>query len=319
MPDNPATPADGGLRHASALLELESTTTTQSHNFMSCDEVENHLSPVALLSWTSAHTASFGCADGRTVENGLGTWGGDLAEFITALNVYEQMTSLHLSQADVTNILRRFLSATGRTHFTTCMTSQVLNQMVGYQVGPGATNQDFENAMRNPLEDKIAALWMKIVDPNFIGNDHIKLMLQSPEDYSVRKELVQQVIHSFYDILWNTYDPLREKLRIQVLSGESRPESAIVSVTVPDFCLKQAGLVPLISPMGTTASIVLLNPDAIQVYRRELSLFFSRMTVPVVKEDEMMKRLSILTAGQAALTSKTLFDRVPVYSARISQ
>jgi len=312
----PATPADGGLRHTTALLEVEATTALSK--FMACDDVESFISPVALLSWTPVHTASFGCADGRTVETGLGTWGGDIAEFITAINVYEQMTSIRLSLADVTNILRSYLTATGRSRFTTCMTAQVVRQMVGSQLTSGSSNDDMEAAMRNPLEERQAAMWMKITDPNFIGNDHVKLMLERPDDYSVRKELVQHVIHSFFDILWNQYDPLSEKLRVQILSGD-HSEAAIVSVTVPDFCVKQAGLVPLISPTSPSSSVVILNPDAVQVLRGELSLFFSRMTVPVVKEDEMMKRLSILNAGQAALTSQALFDRVPVYSARISQ
>lgn len=311
----PGTPADGGLKHATAFLETESSV---GRGFMSCDDVESFISPVALLSWVPVHSASFGCADGRTVEAGLGTWGGDIAEFVTAINVYEQMTSVRLSLADVTNILRRYLSATSRSHFTTCMTAQVIRQMVGSQISSGGTLEEMEAAIRNPLEERQAAMWMKITDPNFVGNEHIKLMLERPDDYSVRKELVQNVVHSFFDILWNPYDPLAEKLRVQVLSGE-HAEVAVVSVTVPDFCVKQAGLVPLISPSGPAASVVILNPDAIQVFRGELSLFFSRMTVPVVKEDEMMKRLSILNAGQAALTSQALFERVPMYSARISQ
>jgi len=86
---------------------------TMLHKPMSCDEVEGHISPVPLLSFTDVKTASFGCADGRDAKAGVFTWGGDFGEFATALNVYEQMATIHLSRADVTNILRKYLEATG--------------------------------------------------------------------------------------------------------------------------------------------------------------------------------------------------------------
>jgi len=280
------------------------------HPPMTCEDVEGHISPVPLLTWANIHSASFGCADGRSAEEGLGTWGGDFGEFITALNVYEQMATIHLSQADVTNIFRKYLEATGREKFTTCMSALAVRQFFG-------TVDDAESAIRNPPEEKRALIWMKISDPNFIGNDHIKFMLENPSGYSVRKELVQHFIHSFYDILWNPYDPLRDRLRVQVLAGEHQ-ERAVVSVTIPDFCLKQANLAAMIAPRLPSTSVVILNPDAVQVLRRELSVFFSRETTPVVRADEMSKRFSVLAAGQGALTKKTMFDRIPTYTAKIS-
>lgn len=295
---------------ASHFAQLEAPATLV-HTPMTCDEVEQHISPVPLLSWINVHEASFGCADGRSAEEGLGTWGGDFGEFATALNVYEQMATIHLSQADVTGILRKYLEASSRTKFTTCMSGLAIRQMFG-------TVDDMKAAVKNPAEEKRAALWMKISDPNFIGNDHIKFMLENPSEYSVRKELVQHLIHSFFDILWNPFDPLHSKLDVQVLPGEHN-ERAVVSVTAPDFCLKQANLAPIIAPRLPTTSIVLLNPDAVQILRKEMSLFFSRYTSPVVRADEMSKRFNVLAVGQGALTKKKMYDRIPSYSAKISE
>jgi hypothetical protein len=278
---------------------------------MTCDDVEQHISPVPLLSWVNVREASFGCADGRSAEEGLGTWGGDFGEFATALNVYEQMATIHLSQAEVSSILRKYLEASNRNKFTTCMSGLAVRQMFG-------SVDDMKAAVKNPPEEKRAALWMKISDPNFIGNDHIKFMLENPTDYSVRKELVQHLIHSFFDILWNQFDPLRSKLDVQILPGE-HAERAVVSVTAPDFCTKQANLAPIIAPRLPATSIVLLNPDAVQILRSEISVFFSRSTNPVVRSDEMSKRFNVLASGQGALTKKKMFDRIPSYSAKISE
>lgn len=281
------------------------------HPPMTCEEVEGHISPVPLMSWTNARTASFGCADGRSAEEGLGTWGGDFGEFATALNVYEQMATIHLSQAEVTSILRKYLEASSRTKFTTCISGLSVRQMFG-------AVEDMKSAVMNPPEEKRAALWMKIADPNFVGNEHVKFMLENPSEYSVRKELVQHLVHSFYDILWNPYDPLRQKLDIQVLPGEHN-ERAVVSITAPDFCLKQADLAPIVAPRLPATSMVVLNPDAVQILRKELSTFFSRETNPVVRSDEMNKRFNVLAAGQGALTKKRMFDRIPTYHAKISE
>jgi len=278
---------------------------------MTCDEVETHINPVPLMAWTNVRTASFGCADGRSAEEGLGTWGADFGEFITALNVYEQMATIHLSQADVTSIFRKYLEVSSRPKFTTCMSSLSLRQLFG-------AVEDLAAAIKTPPEEKRAPLWMKIADPNFIGNDHVKFMLESPTDYSVRKELVQHFIHAFFDILWNEYDPLRERLNVQVLPGDHQ-ERALVSVTVPEFCLRQANLAPLIAPRLTATSIVIINPDAVQVLRKELSVFFSRDTSPVVRADELMKRFNVLAAGQGSITKKKMFDRIPSYTAKISE
>jgi hypothetical protein len=281
------------------------------HAPMTCDEVEGHINPVPLLAWTNVRTATFGCTDGRSAEEGLGTWGGDFAEFITSLNVYEQMATIHLSQAEVSTIFRKYLEVSSRPKFTTCMSALSLRQLFG-------AVEDLAAVIKTPPEEKRAALWMKIADPNFIGNDHVKYMLENPTDYSVRKELVQHFIHSFFDILWNEYDPLRERLNVQVLPGD-HAERALVSVTVPDFCLTQANLVPLIAPRLASTSVAIINPDAVQILRKELSVFFSRDTSPVVRADELIKRFNVLAAGQGSITKKKMYDRIPSYSAKISE
>jgi len=279
------------------------------HQPLSCEEVEAHIAPAPLLSWANVRTASFGCTDGRSAEEGLGTWGGDFAEFVTALNVYEQMATIHLSQQEVTNIFRNYLSASSRVSFATCMSGLAIRQLFG-------AVEDAKNAIMNPAEEKRAALWMKIADPNFVGNEHVKFMLESPSDYSVRKELVQHLVHSFFDILWNSYDPLRSKLDVQILPGEHN-ERAVVSVSAPDFCLKQAGLTPMIAPRTATSSMAVIHPNAVQVLRRDLAFFFSRATSPIVREEEMLKRFTVLAAGQGALTKKKMFDRIPTYNVKI--
>jgi len=211
---------------------------------------------------------------------------------VTALNIYEQMITVHLTLPEVTSIFRKYLEASNRKKFTTCISGLSVRQMFG-------AVEDLKSAILNPPEDRKSALWMKISDPNFVGNEHIKFMLENPTEYSVRKELVQHVVHSFYDILWNQFDPIRSKLDVQVLPGE-HAERAVVSISSPEFCLQQAHLVPLIAPLTPESSIAVVHSEAVQVLRKELSVFFSRETNPIIRADEMNKRFNVLAAGQGA-------------------
>lgn len=221
------------------------------------------------------------------------------------------MATIHLSRADVTSILRSYLEASNRDSFKTCISALAVRQMFG-------STDDSYSAIRNPPEEKLPALELKIADPNFVGNEHIKFMLEAAEEYSVRKELIQHLIRSYYHILWNPYDPLRSKLDVQILPGDHN-ERAVVTVASPEFCTKQADLAPSVSPRQPGGSVVVINTEAVASLRKELSTFFARVPSPVVRADEMAKRFSVLSAGQAALTKKRMYDRIPTYTAKISE
>merc|ERR1712187_160913 len=132
----------------------------------------------------------------------------------------------------------------------------------------------------------------KIADPAYVGNDHIKQMLDNPSTYSVRRELVQHLVRSFYDIYWNRFDPLRAKLNVQVLQGD-HSEGAVINVSPPDFCLKQAEIAPSIAPLQSSGSAVIINSDAVSVLRKELCLFFEQRANPRVSASEMLKRFTV--------------------------
>lgn len=54
-------------------------------------------------------------------------------------------------------------------------------------------------------------------------------MVKYPDQFSIRKEIVEMFLVSFFKILWNKDDNLYSKLELEVLSGDHR-ESAFVEV-----------------------------------------------------------------------------------------
>jgi hypothetical protein len=72
-------------------------------------------------------------------------------------------------------------------------------------------------------------LYKRLIQPENIGDLHIKLILKYPQNFNVRKELIEIFIKSFYKILWDKQDDMYLKLELDVLTGDHN-ESAFIEV-----------------------------------------------------------------------------------------
>jgi hypothetical protein len=55
------------------------------------------------------------------------------------------------------------------------------------------------------------------------------MMIKYPDQFAIRREIVEMFIKSFYKLLWNKDDNLSHKLELEVLSSD-HSESAFVEV-----------------------------------------------------------------------------------------
>ena len=83
--------------------------------------------------------------------------------------------------------------------------------------------------IQNPKGFMQDDLYKVLVEPENIGDLHIKMITKYPQQFAVRKELVDLFLRSFYKILWNKADDLYLKLELDVLTGD-HSESAFVEV-----------------------------------------------------------------------------------------
>ena len=67
------------------------------------------------------------------------------------------------------------------------------------------------------------------IKPENIGDLHIKMMLKYPDQFSIRKEIVEMFIVCFYKLLWNRDNELSRKLELRILSG-NHSETAFIEV-----------------------------------------------------------------------------------------
>ena len=118
----------------------------------------------------------------------------------------------------------------------------------------------------NPRAQIVNELAELIIKPENIGDLHIKMMLKYPEQFSIRKEIVEMFLRSYYKILWNKNSELSSKIELDILSGEHN-ESAFVEV--------RQELAPLIPSKNKNISVFVNHLDAVSIQRAKLAQFFS--------------------------------------------
>ena len=154
-----------------------------------------------------------------------------------------------------------------------------------------------------PPEEHAASLMLRVTAPEFQGDGHTKWLLQHPETYAVRRVLAEQLIRSFFGVLWNEFHPLRPKVKLHVMAGP-HAERALVKVHGSHWCWAEQGLAPAIPSKSKLGSVFLYNVEAVTLRRADLVSFFSSQVTPVVEPAEMTMRMRALGDGQAHLTEK---------------
>ena len=167
--------------------------------------------------------------------------------------------------------------------------------------------------LSRPQLEYRASLMLRLVAPEFVGCEHTKQMLLHPDTYAVRKPLVEQLLRSFFDVLWNEYHPKHERLALHTLSGP-HAERAVVTVRSGHWCWAEQGLAPLLPSRTRTGNAFLLSADAIALRRDELTRFLNTTVSPPVAADELRKRMRALGDGQAQLSEKALAGMLRSFS-----
>lgn len=87
--------------------------------------------------------------------------------------------------------------------------------------------------IQNPKGYLVNDLLKVLVKSENIGDLHLKMMVKYPQQFSIKKEIVEMFLRAFYKILWNKENDLYQKLELDVLLGD-HTESAFVEVRSED-------------------------------------------------------------------------------------
>ena len=218
-----------------------------------------------------------------------------LSIYLEQVTVYEQMLQKQLSQSETTYLFGKWLGE--GASFAMCTDAAAVTQLAN------AVSYKYALDLARPPEEHAASLMLRVTAPEFQGDGHTKWLLQHPETYAVRRVLAEQLIRSFFGVLWNEFHPLRPKVKLHVMAGP-HAERALIKVHGSHWCWAEQGLAPAIPSKSKMGSVFLYNVEAVTLRRSDLVSFFSSQVTPVVEPAEMTMRMRALGDGQAHLTEK---------------
>lgn len=201
---------------------------------MKSQEMNTHLRRMAEASAVAAlpdvlfeHTVS--CVDGRKTEGVVGTPGGNAGVFILMLAALEEFSGTNLDASEVDGIFARYLGMFGPFYMHTdelslehAATRFLANGDSAPTAGGSGPNAR-PDWMQNPPEEMRDKLLKVLIEPESNGCGHLRLMLEHPDEYRVRSEIVRAVLTAFYRRLWQGDD----RLVLDVLEGVHEEQAVI--------------------------------------------------------------------------------------------
>jgi len=212
----------------------------------------------------------FSCLDGRSNTPIIGTPGGDAGEFILALMVYEDLLGggRKLSQDIVDLFFTKYLQIMKQPKFIMCTDDSSISHIEKDLATEGIN-------ILNPRQNIMQDILNTAIKAENIGDLHLKMMLKYPYQFSIRKEIFEMFIVSFYNVLWNKNSDISKKLELRILSG-NHDENAFIEVRSEEAC-QRAKLAPLFSSKyHKNNNMVFINHlDASEIRRYQLAKYFA--------------------------------------------
>lgn len=285
------------------------------------EQVAQHLRAPDAIDWVRLarllHDRPLSCVDGRDEHAVLGTPGGHAGEYIVLLTVIESITGKPTDPDTLGASFDRFLDSFGAfyMHTDTHALGNLAKALAAHRdFGDVGTDlEDVEAFVRAP-GDRAEALLPLLVQPDHVGCGHLKLQLVHPEEYQVRKELVELVIATVFRKLW-----AGAKIDYVVLGG-GHAEGAVVQITT-GRTKHPYTRVPMVAPKLGEQQMFVAHPKVVDWLRRQLALYVAE-EVPELRgadPEVFAGDVADLANQQLVATLGHLAKGLPVYNARVTQ
>jgi hypothetical protein len=235
---------------------------------------------------------------------------------VLALAASEHLTGRAFTSSEIESILDEYLEAFGQfyMHSDEHAVAALVDRLALLRPDaplPADRDRDLAQYINAPPPEARDALLTLVDTPELVGCGHLRLMLQQPEAYGVRRALVADVLRAFYRRLWSG----RNDLELVVLTG-SHDESAVVTVELPSD-VHAYTRIPLMSPRLRDTEVFVVHPQVARFVRRENAAFLvERVDALREHEDEYFAELEHLAAVQLGETMATLATGLPRYRVR---
>jgi hypothetical protein len=281
----------------------EATQSEEKNDALTTQEIITHLENEG-VEWQKLenflHDLEQSCVDGRDNEPVIGLPGGDMGALILKIVVAEEMRRLQNSSTEsnfakdqIKEIYRKYIAKFGKFYFHSdehavkdlgkALTAKYLDQANNPFPAVDLTNvKAVEALIRNPKNDEQKqALLEQLI--KHLGCGHIRLMLENPDQYGIRPEIVEALIEAFFEDMWENGESALDDY--VVLPGDHAEKLVlVVNVENPEE-LTADSLVPAVRP---------LNPENTQddvedeffIYHPQVVAAILRLVADIMIEDD---------------------------------
>jgi len=290
------------------------------------DPVRARLEDPSRIEWISVASmigaGTERCIDGRAGGPVVGTPGGDAGELTLALSAVEHTARAEVADEAVAALVARYAVSFGRFYLHTDRAA-LARLEEALQADPELRSlrgessiEEFVSHPPRELEAQLAAL---LAQPEHVGCGHLRLLLEHPAEYGVRRELAEAVLRETHLLRWRR----PELVHFDVLEGEHE-ERAVVRVLLdrPVHAYSRVPTFPFRE--GDPAAFFVSHPEVSAYLRAELGSFLvddpgvlglspRRGRSRAIDRHALEHELGALADRQIQATLRHLARELPVY------
>lgn len=284
-------------------------------------QIEAHIGDPQRVRWVKMAAlmlhSKTSCVDGRDDHAVVGTPGGDAGEFLLALAAVERVTGKPVPLERIGALLEGYVETFGHfyIHSDTTASNHLIEAMradpeLKDRLPPTSSGPKEWRAFLNSPPEALRPLILEhVITPGNLGCGHLRLMMQNPERYLIRRAVVEEFLRVLFTMRWNG----AVELDLVILGG-GHEEGAVVNVRLEQGVWAFTR-VPLISPACGTAGVQMFvnHPQVADFMREQVARYFTthpellplgeaeygilRKDIRRVAESQQTATLSVLAKG----------------------
>jgi hypothetical protein len=238
------------------------------------------------------------CLDGRKCTAAVGVPGGNAGQLVLALAAAEKVLGRPFDLSTIGAILARWIDKSGEFY----MHTDEVHALKHLQISK-------EEVLRPPRDQQESLLELLVLPAN-IGCGHLRLMVQYPDEYGVRKELVQEVIKAVYRRVWSG----QGNVELEVLKHD-HTEGAVVIVDLK-YDIAGSTRIPTLIPMSTgDVQMFVYHPQAEAYMLNAVVEHMHHIVDNPVDRQALLEEMTALAYVQLSGTVGHLAPTLPIYKA----
>jgi len=198
-----------------------------------------------------------------------------------------------------------------------------VHQLELHLVTKGKTGGIVGLSLDDPPSQYQASLLENLIKSRYHGCEYIRALLDNPERFYVRSQLLQYLIQAYFMTLWDKQalagdgvTPLSSLLNFQILEGNHK-EKAWINFRGNGPC-EHEHKAPIARVQSPLISLYVNHPTAVQVHREKLATFFTSHALSIILNgSQLFYRFNYRGVLNMLETAALLGRDIPYYTVTV--